>query len=811
MLKIAIDITSLLDQYSNRGIGTYTRNLVIELIEKDIYTLHLIGFKDDIDNLRKLGLTQFPQNVIFHSLGQIRLSSIKNITFYRKKYLPLLKKIQPDFHICPNFERGVFNNYSWKNIAVIHDIIPLINNKFSNKSPLHNFIKKRFYIRQLKKALNSDLILTISEFSKNKISNWFKVPDTKIVVNYLALDRNFDSDLILDPMRTNVILKSLKIKNDYILYYGGLENNKNIEKLLEAFKILSSKRNNLDIVIVSNEIRNKYDNSYIIKGENGKKIAKLVNKLSIKDKVIFTGELSKDDLKILTKNANLFVHLSKAEGFGLSVLEAISLGTQAVISDIPVYKELFYKHAVLVNPDSANEISKSIDNLLNDKELQEKLKLHNLELKTKFTWKKHIGKLIEVIDNLDRISRKDKEIVDPDRIKIGFVIPHFYPFKGGAENYTLDIATLAAKDYFDVSVYTSKNTKFENNFDIFQRIKIYRSNTLINKYYLKFYPNLLLKILKSDAEILHVQGFGFIWQDICLIIKKFTSRKKIKYINTPHGPFMARQNYSKFQRVLKIIFTSIQKLYLNWLYEIVIQVNPEQYKWIEKDYGIKKKKIKFLPIGINQEHFQNDFKNLIAKIKDSKASKVDREEIKNKIIITYLGRFHKYKGVFDLLISFQRLIFETEFTNVKLILMGKDAGELKDLKKFIIENRLEENVEIIENPTDKERNYILDLSQIFIFPSEWEAYGIAMVEAMAHGNAIISTRTEGGLYLIENNKNGILFNHGDTNALLKALIRLCGNSSLREEIIKTNFEKAQKLSWENIWSEYDALYRNISN
>ncbi len=239
-----------------------------------------------------------------------------------------------------------------------------------------NFIKKRFYTRQLKNALKSDLIITISEFSKNKITNWFKVPETKIVVNYLALDRNFDTKLDLDPRRTNVILKSLNIKKDYILYYGGLENNKNVEKLIESFKLLLDKQVDLNLVIVSKEIRNKHDNSYVIKGENGKKFAKIVQKLGLKDKIIFTGELSRDDLKILTKNAKLFVHISKAEGFGLSVLEAISLGTQAVISDIPVYRELFYKHAILVNPDSANDISKSINDLLNDKNLQNELKLH---------------------------------------------------------------------------------------------------------------------------------------------------------------------------------------------------------------------------------------------------------------------------------------------------------------------------------------------------------------------------------------------------------------------------------------------------
>jgi glycosyltransferase involved in cell wall biosynthesis len=800
MLKLAIDITALLDQYSNRGIGTYTRNLVREIMLRNEIQIHLIGFKTEKDNLSKLGLSSFPQNVVFHSLGAIQPSSAKNIFVWKKLYMPLLKKIAPDIYIAPNFERGIQPNAPWKNIVVIHDIIPVMTGNFSNKSIFHNILKKQFYLRQLKKALKAEHIVTISKFSKLKLISRFNIPESKITVNYPALDIEFQKKIDIDPRRTNVILKSLQIRKEFILYYGGLELNKNVNKLIEAFQKIALERNDIDLVIVSNEIRSKHNGDYIIKGSNGKQIARLVNQLKLTNRVIFTGELGKEDLKILTSTASIFVHLSKFEGFGLSVLEAISVGTPSIISNIEVYKELFYENAVFTDPDNTQDIVKQISNLLNNVELKQNLKNNREKLLNKFSWNKHVDIFIKIINQL--VDTNTPALNDSlTRAKIGYVIPHFYPFKGGAENYTLDIATYAAKSNFDVSVFTSKNSTFDNEFDIFQRIKIFRSTTLINLYYLKFYPGLFIKLWKADLDVIHVQGFGFIWQDICLILRKFIGKKKTIYINTPHGPFMARSDYNNFYKFLKRIYTSIQKLYLNWLYERIIAVNPEQYKWMEKEYGIKKDKIKFLPIGISKSQFETA-------VAPSKVTK-EFEILKNKLILSYVGRFHKYKGVIDILETIKRIISETDFRDFKLFLIGKDAGELKNINTFIIENRLDAYVEVIENASDNVRNYILDHSEIFIFPSEWEAYGIAMLEAMAHGNAIISTRTEGGLYLVENNVNGILYNNGDIDALYKAIIRLIGNIDLRQQIIQANFNKADNLRWEQIWSEYEALYKEI--
>ena len=110
--------------------------------------------------------------------------------------------------------------------------------------------------------------------------------------------------------------------------------------------------------------------------------------------------------------------------------------------------------------------------------------------------------------------------------------------------------------------------------------------------------------------------------------------------------------------------------------------------------------------------------------------------------------------------------------------MGKDAGDRKRLvelsKKLKVNDRVIFTGEIVDN----EKLSGLDASEIFIMPSEWEAFGIVILEAMARGNAIISTKNEGALFLVKK-ENGLLYNFGDLKKLEESINVLYKNKKLR--------------------------------
>lgn len=380
-------------------------------------------------------------------------------------------------------------------------------------------------------------------------------------------------------------------------------------------------------------------------------------------------------------------------------------------------------------------------------------------------------------------------------MKIGFLITYFSPFTGGAETNCLELAKQLAKNGHEVHIFTSdrKDNQILEKEEFLDGIHIHRFRVLFRyKYYLSFYPS-ILKIIFQDFDIIHIHGFGFPQHDILL---PFLKLKSAKLICTPHGPFMALPNYSFPARIYKKIYNAFLKI-INRFYDVVIEVNPFQKSWM-KNSGVSPEKIKFLPNGINNSCF--------AKIPKSKLKKIEKKfNLSGKFIISYLGRIQDYKGL-EQIIKVLPEIKKSE-KNILFLAMGDDAGDMKRLKKLAKSLGVEKNVLFTGKVTDDEKISLLELSEIFSFPSQWEAFGIATLEAMARGNAVISTKTEGGNFLIQK-ENGFLFDYNNLKDLKKFLEILIKSKILRKEMQKCNIKKAKSFLWSMIAKKLEKIYKN---
>lgn len=387
------------------------------------------------------------------------------------------------------------------------------------------------------------------------------------------------------------------------------------------------------------------------------------------------------------------------------------------------------------------------------------------------------------------------------KLKIGFVSKYFHPIKGGEENYALNLALQAVKDGHEVHVFTGDRKgkeKLKEKELTYEGIHIHRCPFVFDfTHYFFLNPSLLLKLMKYDLDVVHAAAFGMIWHDLVLIIKKIFS-PKTKFINSPHGPFMALRDYSFPLKIIKSVFTSIQKIYLNWLYDIICQGNTFQWRWMTKEYGIEKSKIKYVSIGISQDVINE-------KVSDSAIAQFGKKySLKDSFVISYLGRLSKYKGVQFIIEILPKLV--QEFPNVKLLIMGRDDGYLRNLKVLGSKLRMSDYIQFIEDVSEEEKSVALSTSEIFIFPSQWEAFGIVMLEAMTKGNALVSTRTEGGKFLVTEGVNGFLFNYGDTKKLLEHVRKFIQDKKFLSKIQENNLKKVYQFSWDNI---YEKQYKPI--
>lgn len=141
------------------------------------------------------------------------------------------------------------------------------------------------------------------------------------------------------------------MKGDYFVFVGNAYPHKNLERLVKAVAKLNEKQK---VVLKISSSRNIFTGRLekLIKSQNSSKYIELL------------GYVSDSDLSKLYKNSVAFVFPTLAEGFGLPPLEAIRAGTLAIVSDIPVLKEVYQDSVNYFDPTSIESIAKELEIIL---------------------------------------------------------------------------------------------------------------------------------------------------------------------------------------------------------------------------------------------------------------------------------------------------------------------------------------------------------------------------------------------------------------------------------------------------------------
>ncbi len=242
--------------------------------------------------------------------------------FSRKELLnfpqDVLKKIHKyDFFFTPycNIPSGI----KIPVFSTIHDIV------FLDVKGLTGFIgrmaRKWFYKRAVKKSC---VIFTVSEFSRERIITKLKCRKP------VELTYNSAPAYLCTPPEEETK------KQDIILFVGNIKKHKGLDTLVDAYLMAREKGLTSKLVIVGNQ-----DNFRTGDTEISKRLSQTAPEL-----IEYTGKISNDELKKLYASARVLVQPSLYEGFGMPPLEAMTTGTPALISDIPVFREIYEKFPV---------------------------------------------------------------------------------------------------------------------------------------------------------------------------------------------------------------------------------------------------------------------------------------------------------------------------------------------------------------------------------------------------------------------------------------------------------------------------------
>jgi len=169
----------------------------------------------------------------------------------------------------------------------------------------------------------------------------------------------------------------LEKDGNYFLFVGALKKSKNIPLIIMAFGEFLKKT------------KEKYY-LYIVGGDKwlDKEINKTIKKLDLKDYIKIFGYVNDKTLLKLYKEAFAFISPSLYEGFGITLLEAMSLSCPVIAGNNTAQKEVVGEAGLLVNPNDLNSVKNVMLSMVNDKYLRSSLIKKGLERSKLFSWNK---------------------------------------------------------------------------------------------------------------------------------------------------------------------------------------------------------------------------------------------------------------------------------------------------------------------------------------------------------------------------------------------------------------------------------------
>lgn len=291
-IKIAVDCRML----KMSGIGVYLSSVLRYWLQRqDVHWL-LIG---DEKELSSLPLTE-----------RCRILQC-NIPIFSHKELfrfPTKEINGCDIFYSPNF--NVPMGIKIPTYITVHDVVFLDYKSFDTRFKV--FLRRMMLWRTIKKAKK---IFTVSSFSKERIEAHFG-SSRQIIVAFNGLSEEL---LSFQPET------SKPYNFDYLLFIGNIKRHKGIDILIDAMQGLGKK-----LVIVG-----KIDGL-----KTSDKVT--IERMRENENIVLSGRVeSNAALYNLIAHAEALIQPSRYEGFGIPPLEALALGTRAIISDIPVFREVY--------------------------------------------------------------------------------------------------------------------------------------------------------------------------------------------------------------------------------------------------------------------------------------------------------------------------------------------------------------------------------------------------------------------------------------------------------------------------------------
>ncbi|GJM61999.1 glycosyltransferase family 1 protein [Persicobacter diffluens] len=346
------------------GIGVYVSN-VLPFFKNYNTKMKLIGRHEKLNHFN-LDVVQYEREAVYDLVQHILLPRLLN---------------KADMIFFPHFNVPFFLPLNRNIFVTIHDVFHLDNPDLFSK--VKYWYAKLLYWNAVKKATH---IFTVSEFSKERLIYHFPQAKGKITTVYNGV--NVSAFQSATPLESSDF-ERLSIPDKYLLFVGNVKPHKNLKGLLEAYALLPEAiKATYPLVIVGKK------DGFL----TGDDILPVIEKLGLMSNIHFTGYVADEDLYRIYKSAHLFVFPSLYEGFGLPPMEALASGVPAVVSDIPVLREVYGDHVLYADAANPTVFAEAILKGISEEALRTACLNGKEQLFDKYNWEITAQKMIAIIE-----------------------------------------------------------------------------------------------------------------------------------------------------------------------------------------------------------------------------------------------------------------------------------------------------------------------------------------------------------------------------------------------------------------------------
>jgi glycosyltransferase involved in cell wall biosynthesis len=231
-------------------------------------------------------------------------------------------------------------------------------------------------------ARKADAIVTPSETVKGEVCEHLGIAPAKVFAIPEAARRSFYP---ASQAESAAVLERLRVEDDFVLFVGTIEPRKNVLNLVRAFaELVRDNSLRLQLVIAGKPGWLSHDLDDYLAGS------------AIRERVVFTGHVSDDELRALYSSCRVFVYPSLYEGFGLPLLEAMACGAPVVTSNVPSIVETVGNAARPVSPHDVHDIAQGVKSLIENDAEREHWAAAGKRHAEKFSWERTASATLDV-------------------------------------------------------------------------------------------------------------------------------------------------------------------------------------------------------------------------------------------------------------------------------------------------------------------------------------------------------------------------------------------------------------------------------